>query len=420
MGKAIIFTTPLVDQAPSYPHAYFQKQQGKPSVSVVANSASLFPRAVNQINQWLIDKGEPDPIITAAFMYKGALRFLKRTLKEAWVSYGVVIGEAKAEIGPMDILAKKDAAAVKEGDKVTIGDNSWKLLFYRLCVAYRMKKVRESPDYSYVSGMSSKLSNLGKSCVWKLAMPGNMDTLRCNRILEDPDLKKIFAAIDMFLTKFDDHEWSFIRAGTLISRYKQCMGLLDLFFADSAFYLPRGEILQWIFLDPIADQIVKMHETEDEIEIFSYLPYCVDLEIVGKSPFSATVNDAVHNWTHILGSLSGLDRSRKASVVGSPAPGLVWAAATAAYGIGKSTVLKQTFLRGNEEELEDLSSLTSDQAATLDILGRAPWRKMPEAGSHGPTLILLVRSFRSTSLSRCATSERIVRDRWRLSWPGTA
>jgi hypothetical protein len=210
---------------------------------------------------------------------------------------------------------------------------------------------------------------------WCGPQPGNMDTLRCDGILEDPDLK-IFAGIDMFLTKFDDHEWGFIRAGTLISRYKQCMGLLDLFFGDTAFYFPRGMILQWIFLDPIADQIVKMYETEDEIgEIFSFLPYCVDLEIVGKSPYSATVNDAVHNWTHILGSLSGLDRSRKASVVGSPAPGLVWAAATAAYGMGKSTVLKQTFLRGNEEELEDLSSLTSDQAATLDILGRAPLEK---------------------------------------------
>ncbi len=53
------------------------------------------------------------------------------------------------------------------------------------------------------------------------------------------------------------------------------------------------------------------------------MPYCIDLEFVGKSPYSATVNDAIHNWVHILGALTGLKRSKKATVVGSPAPALV-------------------------------------------------------------------------------------------------
>jgi hypothetical protein len=30
----------------------------------------------------------------------------------------------------------------------------------------------------------------------------------------------VIAAIDMFLTKFEDHEWGFIRAGTLMSHYQ--------------------------------------------------------------------------------------------------------------------------------------------------------------------------------------------------------
>ncbi len=87
------------------------------------------------------------------------------------------------------------------------------------------------------------------------------------------------------------------------------------------------------------------------------------------------MNDAIHNWIHILGSLSGLERSKKAAVVGSPAPALVRAAATANYGMGKSTVLKQTFLRGNEQELVDLSTLTADQIATVDSLSKAPLDK---------------------------------------------
>ncbi len=143
-----------------------------------------------------------------------------------------------------------------------------------------------------------------------------------------------------------------------MSHYKQCMGLMDIFYADTAFYFPKGEILRWIFIDQVADQVTKIYEEQDEIgSMSSYMPYCVDLELVGKSPYSATVNDALHNWVHILGSLSGLERSKKAAVVGSPAPSLVLAAATAAYGMGKSTVLKQTFLRGNGKPMVDLGLL---------------------------------------------------------------
>ncbi len=138
-------------------------------------------------------------------------------------------------------------------------------------------------------------------------------------------MKKVIAAIDMFLTKFEDHEWGFLQAGTLVSRYKQCMGLLDLFYADTAFYLPKGEILRWMFFDQVADQVTWIYEEPDEIGVMSsYMPYCVDLELVGKSPYSATANDALHNWVHILGSLSGLERSKKAAVVGSPAPSHPW------------------------------------------------------------------------------------------------
>ncbi len=99
----------------------------------------------------------------------------------------------------------------------------------------------------------------------------------------------------------------------------------------------------------------------------SYMPYCVDLELVGKSPYSATANDALHNWVHILGSLSGLERSKKAAVVGSTALSLVLAAATAAYRMGKSTVLKQTFLRGNEKRMVDLGLLGKSQVRTMNL-----------------------------------------------------
>jgi hypothetical protein len=159
----------------------------------------------------------------------------------------------------MDLLLKVNGSGLSGEHKVD-KDFHWQEPFYRLLMAYRIKKVRQSPDTNYVSGMISKLSALGKSSVWKITTTGVLDTTKFDGVLDDPNVKKVIAAVDMFLTKFEDHEWGFLRAGTLVSRYKQCMGLLDLFYADTAFYLPKGEILRWMFIDQVADQVTLIYE----------------------------------------------------------------------------------------------------------------------------------------------------------------
>jgi hypothetical protein len=253
---------------------------------------------------------EPKMPETLAFLYECSRDFPKKTLKEDWVTYGVKIDAKGEAVGPLDLLLKVNGSGLSGEHKVD-KDFHWQEPFYRLLMAYRMKKVRESLDTNYASGMISKLYALGRCSVWKITTTGVLDTTKFDGVLDDPNVKKVIAAIDMFLTKFEDHEWGFLRAGTLLSRYKQCMGLLDLFYADTAFYLLKGEILRWMFIDQVADQVTWIYEEPDEIGVMSsYMPYCVDLELVGKSPYSATANDALHNWVHILGSLSGLERSK--------------------------------------------------------------------------------------------------------------
>jgi Rhabdovirus nucleocapsid protein len=173
--------------------------------------------------------------------------------------------------------------------------------------------------------------------------------------------------------RFADHELVFLRAGTLTSRHKQCMGLLDIYYADTAFYLKRGEILNWFFVDQVADEIHKIYSQPDELsQSNSYLPYCVDLGLVTKYPYSATANPAVHNWVHILGALGGMEWSKKAAVVGSPAPALVLAAATTAYGLDQSTDMRQTFTKEDEEELVELDGLDAPQVRTIGLLQKRP------------------------------------------------
>jgi Rhabdovirus nucleocapsid protein len=79
-------------------------------------------------------------------------------------------------------------------------------------------------------------------------------------------------------------------------------------------------------IDQVADEIERIFLQADEHDKpHSYMPNCIDLGLVPHSPFSVTANPNTHNWIHILGSLGGLERSKKASVVGSPGPALVLA-----------------------------------------------------------------------------------------------
>jgi hypothetical protein len=137
----------------------------------------------------------------------------------------------------MDLLTKKAGDALTIKVKID-GQVDWGDPLYRLCMANLMKKDRESPDMAYVSGMVTKLSNLGKSSVWKVNTSGTLDTMKFDGVLEDSDLKKIMAAIDMFLTRFDDHRLGFLRAETLISRYKQCMGYWTCLMLTVPFICP--------------------------------------------------------------------------------------------------------------------------------------------------------------------------------------
>jgi hypothetical protein len=119
------------------------------------------------------------------------------------------------------------------------------------------------------------------------------------------------------------------------------MGLLYVYYADTAFYLPPGDILSWIFIDQVAD----------EIDPFTLSPMSYSSRTHTYPTWRWQIRRYITGYTFFFRSLSGLERSKKAAVVGSPTPFLVLTAATAAYELGRSTVLCQMFTREGEEEL---------------------------------------------------------------------
>jgi hypothetical protein len=158
--KTIKFLTPLLEQESTFPHAYFTKKPGKPTVIGAANSEEFKNAAINAVQKWLVGNDAPEVSMTVAFLYVCSKDFPKKELKDDWTSYDLKIGVKWDKIGPMDLLTNDKGSGLSGEHKVD-QDFSWQEPFCRLLMAYSMKKVRESPDTNYVSGMITKLSALG-------------------------------------------------------------------------------------------------------------------------------------------------------------------------------------------------------------------------------------------------------------------
>jgi len=155
----------MLDKEATFPHAYFDnKKTQKPPVMIPSNSSTFKESRLHAVQSWLIGKEMPYAKTTVAFLYEYALEFPKGELKEDWNSNKVLIRAPKAKISPMDLLTRGDSSALTTRT-ASSGTVDWKEPFYKICMAYRIKKARESPDSNYVSGLVTKLSNLGKSCV---------------------------------------------------------------------------------------------------------------------------------------------------------------------------------------------------------------------------------------------------------------
>jgi hypothetical protein len=210
--KTIDFRTPNLELVPTFPCTHFSQVDETPSVTIAANSKVRKTAAAEHIHLAIITGSEVTGEWLAAFLYQHALTFKKVKLDQEWQSYGVIIGRADEEIGPMDLLKKEDGPALAAAVATT--NAKWSDLFYRVVMTHRMKKARESADPTYVNNLNTKLTVLGRSCIWKVGITGPIDTSRLDGALEDANVKAILAALDMFLYRFDQHELSFLRAGT--------------------------------------------------------------------------------------------------------------------------------------------------------------------------------------------------------------
>ena len=125
------------------------------------------------VNHYLNGKADDLPAdLVKKFLWEAIISHWPSVpLKADWSSYNVVMGQIGDWVRPVDLLKKVEGGVLKNPPGTP--SNNWKEPFYKLVVAYRMVKVRDSPDSTYTAMVLSKLTNLGSSRKWRLPRMSN-------------------------------------------------------------------------------------------------------------------------------------------------------------------------------------------------------------------------------------------------------
>ncbi|VBB35280.1 unnamed protein product [Acanthocheilonema viteae] len=157
--------------------------------------------------------------------------------------------------------------------------------------------------------------------------------------IQDTNYCTLVAAVDMFFRRFTNHKLEKFRACTLGSFMKDCVMLTSLNQAAQAFALNPATLVQYIYSPQIAEDVRRIiwgPATEEKNEEYSYFQYMREVNLIPRSPYSASLNPNLFNWCQFIGVLMGQRRSIYARLIpcSSPSMLLIYAAYVVYYVSG--------------------------------------------------------------------------------------
>lgn len=248
--------------------------------------------------------------VAKSFLYYFGLT-IKSKLNEQWKSYGRVIGEAGAEISPLNLVRVESTVNRTELQKttaVTASDDGW-MAGYILAI-YRLTK---ATNRKYKQQIATRVSTQLKAI--KSSAPDLTDIVDIYKgWTSDKGYSTLVAVYDMYFNKLTLHSLSSLRIGTTGSRFRDCAALLSFGYLTDLLGMSKiTDLMDWVFLEHIGNDIDRMMTSKDELlDNYSYFPYHMDLGLVTKSAFSATANPHFFEWVHVIGALMKAQRSLNA------------------------------------------------------------------------------------------------------------
>ncbi|ALP32031.1 putative nucleoprotein [Tongilchon virus 1] len=260
--------------------------------------------------------GSLDARVAVRFLYD-EFHLKSGTLNTDWTSFGKAIG---ARGGAVTIACLLSVTEDEQCPPLVQGANLMsdsEILKYviMICSVYRIGQISRE---DYRTKISDNVRNLLEPLEGDDMDPQQYSADFKRWIAYQPYVK-MMAAIDMFLQEFPFHVYSQARVGTIITRFKDCSALISTQAITKCLGLDFVDFAPWIWTSRCAEQFVRVTKGGEEMDNpRSYAMYFMDLGLSSKSPYSASVNPDLHFFYHVIGTCSGLQRSRNARFVGQP------------------------------------------------------------------------------------------------------
>lgn len=312
-GKTIIVPTLLATEVPvQYPSDYFVTCKTKPPLTVHAASNELGSCLMNSFI-----RGTAEVDVAIAFLYN-TLRLQPVRNTKAWTSFthDICAENVDCNISNLfQVTAAREALRLTElsGAYQANKDDKWLLL--AALAPYRLVQCGND-EYRgrLVPKIDEKLQALGKLPTIVVAL----DSFHTKYAswTTNTTYRKLVAGIDMFYSRFRDHELAILRMCTLTSRFKDCAALLGLGYLANILGVTISDVAEWVFVDRMRREFQQLMHPNQEIDLLeSFCPYLMDLGLSKKSPYSSSANPNLHTWIHTVGCTFKVDRSKHARMM---------------------------------------------------------------------------------------------------------
>jgi len=347
-----------------YPGEFFAQTKARPPVTlptVIGTDKEILDTLIHSFTS-----NEACPVILALEYIKRFYPKIKGTLGEDdWESYGIKIGLARQEVNalsPLQVSLTKQETVKLTATKNTASDT---VIMYSICCGYRLGLISR-PDHRL---QVSKIVDAMYGRLGELNLSANSVSVVTAGWVNNDNFRKVMASLDMFLMKFQDHELSYLRVGTIPTRYKDCTSLTSISKLAESTGMSIRDLSEWMWSTALAAEMLQINDGEQEIEnMDSYFPYMIEMKISTKSPYSAPANPNIYTWIHIVGSSLRLPRSLNAKLLQNCAiMNVVYNAGVFAYVISQHSNMSLQF--ATKQKAKDFSNIVELVEESMDLYG---------------------------------------------------
>lgn len=283
---------PPVEGTVQYPKEWFEEDENegrKPPIRIYSSKIVGLKTIRTWVYNAIMESNLTSHLATTYLYMVLKAEARKNTLIKDWSSFNRVIGTAGSRITIQDLFERKspgeDLTAVSDGvgdPKEPDTNDKWMCLY--ICCVYRFLIANHE---AYIDSIRDKVTVLLNSYGAPEAVDFEQTRTHFKAWERDSDYVALLAIIDMYYSVFKHDEFAFLRMGTIVTKYRDCVSLIDLLMVCSSFGMEPEDLAKWIWTNKIAGDLNRLTQPGNEVDVdHSYTQYFSALGLSTKSPYS--------------------------------------------------------------------------------------------------------------------------------------